>query len=355
LQFAKKFRFSLNHIRAHHDLVVSDGILPFRTRQQENIMMIARKKMLCSVASVAAAMAAWSSTAMAQNIIGPTKIISVTSTIPSGSTTYTLPKIHDGITSDITPFNGFEGENYPYATIPTPIAVPSATSTLTFTLDQPYSLTKFHLWNDINVRAESVATFKLVFFDAGGVAATSPIYNTASGTVPVQDFALPAGLTNITKVEMQIVTVFNSAATFARRVEIREVAFSGAATPPPISMPGDHFQCYRVVEGPALKPEKLTVSDQFGKATIVLARPIMLCNPSIKVHNGKEYGVTEPKRHLVCYLPIEQSDQQQTRKVKINNQMAPANLTLRERQMFCVPSSKQRLDAPDLPMEVSKD
>ena len=119
---------------------------------------------------------------------------------------------------------------------------------------------------------------------------------------------------------------------------------------PPVPMAGNHWQCYRVVEGPALKPESLTVRDQFGKSQIVLARPIMLCNPSTKMHGDKFYDVKSPESHLVCYQPIKQSDQQPKRKVKINNQMAPATLVLAERQMFCVPSSKKRLDGPDLPV-----
>ena len=119
---------------------------------------------------------------------------------------------------------------------------------------------------------------------------------------------------------------------------------------PPVPMAGNHWQCYRVLEGPTLKPETITVRDQFGKAQIVLARPLMLCNPSIKVHNNTTYKVENPESHLVCYQPIKQSDQQPKRKVKINNQMAPATLVLAERQMFCVPSSKKRLDAPDQPV-----
>ncbi len=123
----------------------------------------------------------------------------------------------------------------------------------------------------------------------------------------------------------------------------------------PISMPGNHWQCYRVVEGPTLKPESLVVRDQFGKAEIVLARPLMLCNPSLKVHGDKKYGVEFQERHLVCYQPVKQSDQTVKRKVKINNQMAPATLVLAERQMFCVPSSKKRLDAPDQPVALPMD
>jgi hypothetical protein len=123
----------------------------------------------------------------------------------------------------------------------------------------------------------------------------------------------------------------------------------------PYPVPGNHWQCYRVAEGPTLKPESLIVRDQFGKAEIVLARPLMLCNPSLKVHGDKKYGIETPERHLVCYQPVKQSDAQTQRKVKINNQMAPATLVLAERQMFCVPSIKKRLDAPDQPVALPMD
>lgn len=122
---------------------------------------------------------------------------------------------------------------------------------------------------------------------------------------------------------------------------------AGECAEVPIDVPGNHWQCYRVVEGDTLKPEKLTVQDQFGRAEIVLARPLMLCNPSLKMHGDKKYKVEFQDRHLVCYQPIKETDQPTKRKVKINNQMAPATLVLAERQMFCVPSKKNRLDAPD--------
>ncbi len=119
---------------------------------------------------------------------------------------------------------------------------------------------------------------------------------------------------------------------------------------PTVDVSGNHWQCYRVLEGPALKSETITVRDQFGKAQIVLARPLMLCNPSLKTHGDKTYKIEFQERHLVCYQPIKESDQPVKRKVKINNQMAPATLVLAERQMFCVPSLKKRLDAPDQPV-----
>ncbi len=304
-----------------------------------------------------------SAPAMAQNITGPSQIGPVTSTIPDGTDPYPLSQIADGIFTN-GPHNGFQGADY--TAVPAtqnPVPVPSSANVISFTLNQPYDITQFHLWNDINVRKESVSSFQLRFYDASGLIATSAVFNTVAGTVAQQDFSFPM-VSGVTRVEMIVLGVFNippagsRPGTFARRVEIREVAFTGERTPPPevaVPMPGNHWQCYRVVQGPTLKPEELTIQDQFGRAQIVLGKPVLLCNPSTKVHNRVGYDIKEPDIHLVCYQPVKQSDRQIKRKVKINNQMAPATLDLAGRQMFCVPSSKKRLDRPDKPVAVPMD
>ena len=305
------------------------------------------KKSVKSAALLACCLSAFSAPAMAQNIMGPTKIVSVTSTIPNGNPTFPLTQINDGITTN-GPHNGFQGVDQPN---------PLHIGTIVFTLDQSYDLNAAYLWNDINVRAEGVGSYTLRFFDAANnlVGTVGPI-NTAAGQILPQITPLTIG--NVKRVEMVIHSIQNLPNTYARRVEIREVAFNGVPTPPvpqPIPMAGNHWQCYRVLEGPTLKPEPITVRDQFGKAEIVLARPIMLCNPSMKYHRDKEYGIENAASHLVCYQPLRQSDPQVRRRVAINNQMAPAILTVAERQMFCVPSSKKRLDGPDLPVPNSRD
>ena len=293
-----------------------------------------------SLAVTTCCLAAMTVPAAAQNIMGPTKIISVTSTIPNGNPAFPLTQINDGITTN-GPHNGFQGVNQPN---------PLHIGTITFTLDQSYDLDAAYLWNDINVRAEGVRSYSLKFYDASNTPITTvgPISTVAGQLAPI---ITPLSVGNVKKVEMVIHSVQALPNTYARRVEIREVAFNGIKSESPISIPGNHWQCYRVVEGPALKPETLTVGDQFGRSKIVLARPIMLCNPSTKVHGDKKYDVENADQHLVCYTPIKQPAQPK-RKVKINNQMAPATLTLGQREMFCVPSSKKRLDAPDQPVGI---
>lgn len=304
------------------------------------------KRLMKSAAVLACCLSAFAVPAMAQNIKGPAQIVSVTSTIPNGNASFPLTQINDNITTN-GPHNGFQGVDQPN---------PAHIGTITFTLDKSYDLNQAWLWNDINVRAEGVDRYILRFFDASNnlISTSGPLSTVAGQVAP---HITPVSVGGVKKVEMLIQSVLIRPNTFARRVEIREVAFNGTPTvdDPPISMPGNHWQCYRVLEGPTLKPESLTVRDQFGKAQIVLARPLMMCNPSLKVHGDKQYGVESPRTHLVCYQPVKQSDPQPKRRVRINNQMAPATLVLAERQMFCVPSSKKRLDAADLPVPARMD
>jgi hypothetical protein len=286
--------------------------------------------------------AAMGSPTVAQNIMGPAQISGVTSTIPGGSTTYTLPQIADNTTSDASPFNGFQGQD-------------GVTGTISFTLDKAYDLDSAYLWNDINVRAEGVNGYSFRFYDvSNALISTSAAFATTPGQVAPHVTGLGSVL-GVKRVELVVASVLAQANTYARRVEIREVAFNGRPSQVAVSMPGNHFGCYRVSESQALRPETLQVRDQFGRAEIVLGRPIMVCNPSIKVHNDRTFGVTNPERHLVCYDIARQNDQQRPRRVQTNNQMAPAQLTTNERQMYCVPSSKRLVGEREMPVEASRE
>lgn len=136
-------------------------------------------------------------------------------------------------------------------------------------------------------------------------------------------------------------TYMNADAAFVER--------SGNCATQTVDVPGDHYQCYRVVRSEALAPAAITVADQFGRARIVLARPVMLCNPSEKVHRDKHYPVRSPELHLVCYEPA-RKDKPRARRVRIGNQFQIANLNVVERTMFCVPSNKKLLGEPEAPL-----
>lgn len=113
--------------------------------------------------------------------------------------------------------------------------------------------------------------------------------------------------------------------------------------PDPIDVAGDHFQCYMIEKGDRLKRETLYIKDQFGESKAVLGRPVMLCNPSSKQHNGKKYGVRDEKRHLVCYDYVNKP-KRVSESVMINNQMGPDKVVATRNERFCVPSYKYHLD-----------
>ena len=217
------------------------------------------KKITIALASLAAGTMA--THAMAQTIMGPTKITTVTSTIPGGDPNFSLPQIADGIANPALPFNGFQGQNQTIGSI-------------TFTLDQLYDITAIHLWNDINVQGEGVKTYSLKFFDAANTLITTKgPFNVGAGVFDPQPETFTA-VSNVRRIEM-VVEAYH-AITSRRRVEIREVAFDGTQSLGPASaMKGDHYQCYRIPESRRPVAESLRVSDQFGRAQIILGRPVL--------------------------------------------------------------------------------
>jgi len=112
--------------------------------------------------------------------------------------------------------------------------------------------------------------------------------------------------------------------------------------PLPIGLKGDHFSCYMLDKGPALKPEQITITDQFGRAQAVLGKPIMLCNPSEKIHNGRNFKISDKKRHLVCYEILEQTPNKPY-ELEIENQFEKRKVRSLNRELFCVPSLKRHL------------
>ncbi|HHI88352.1 MAG TPA: hypothetical protein ENK01_00230 [Hellea balneolensis] len=105
---------------------------------------------------------------------------------------------------------------------------------------------------------------------------------------------------------------------------------------------GDHFQCYRLEKGDRVKPQTIYIKDQFGGTKAVLGRPVMLCNPSFKVHNGKEYPVRDKKRHLVCYNYVKQ-ERPRSQSLYINTQFGADKVISTRRELFCAPAGKAHL------------
>jgi hypothetical protein len=113
-------------------------------------------------------------------------------------------------------------------------------------------------------------------------------------------------------------------------------------TPAPINVKGDHFACYMLEKGPNLKPEQVTIKDQFGSAKVVLGMPKMICNPSEKIHRKQHFGIENKERHLVCYEMLEQSPSRDN-KLEIENQFEKRRVRSTNRELFCVPSLKRHL------------
>lgn len=103
----------------------------------------------------------------------------------------------------------------------------------------------------------------------------------------------------------------------------------------------DHFKCYDVVEGREVG-KKVTLKDQFGKYEVEVGRPMALCNPATKIHEGRETPVRNKRAHLVCY-GVEQGFQGM---VGFTNQLGDEVLSLRRIFGLCVPTAKQLMVEP---------
>jgi len=111
--------------------------------------------------------------------------------------------------------------------------------------------------------------------------------------------------------------------------------------PPPVPM-GDHFQCYMLKEGDQIKQQTIYIKDQFGESQAVLGRPVMICNPSSKTHNGKRYPIKDKERHLVCYNYVKQG-RVENQDLHINTQFGADKVVAVKRELFCAPAGKAHL------------
>lgn len=102
----------------------------------------------------------------------------------------------------------------------------------------------------------------------------------------------------------------------------------------------DHFKSYKV-KGP-YSGATIGLKDKFNTApTLVVARPVLLCNPTVKVHGDQTFPIQHPEAHLVCYKVTQI---QFTEIVNTINQFRAEPLTIQNPDMLCVPSKKTILD-----------
>jgi PEP-CTERM motif len=171
------------------------------------------KSRLLPAAAVLATMLALNP-AHAAVIAGPGQITASTTLAPyaTGPYVFSVDQIADGINNDQPIFNGFAADGV-------------TSGRITLTLDQVYTLNSFVLWNDINVGAEGVRTFKLEFENAAGASlGSTAVLNAVSMAAP-QTFSFATAVSGVKTVHFDVLGS-------ALQIEVRELAFGGVSAVP---------------------------------------------------------------------------------------------------------------------------
>ncbi|MDB2449172.1 PEP-CTERM sorting domain-containing protein [Pseudomonadales bacterium] len=123
----------------------------------------------------------------------------------------TIDKLNDGVIGDSPPYNGYAS------------GFADTSGLITLSLDQPYDLTSFSLWNDINLNDEGVRTFLLNFIDSEGfsLGTTAVLHAVSQFDTQVYDFG---------QTFVGVKTVEFNVLSSSLQIEIRELAFNGSAT-----------------------------------------------------------------------------------------------------------------------------
>ncbi len=100
----------------------------------------------------------------------------------------------------------------------------------------------------------------------------------------------------------------------------------------------DHYKCYKTA--PA-RFDRLTrtLTDQFGRTTATVVRPVRFCNPVDK--EGE--GICDPTAHLMCYQISEPPTVR--RDVVVENQFGEQALRILRSESLCVPAKKNLVDS----------
>jgi len=118
----------------------------------------------------------------------------------------------------------------------------------------------------------------------------------------------------------------------------------------------DHFKCYDVRAEQSFQPFPVTLVDQFEEESILVQRPVTLCNPVVKCvdddHNSftppASTQVLNPDDHLVCYETRDQSASPffERRQVIVSNQFGQEQrlTVLRRTNLICLPSVKAHVE-----------
>lgn len=292
-----------------------------------------KKYKLYSIAALAMGGLLTTSPVMAQSIIGSPKITaSANTTLGNGTGRFPLSQMTDGVTSDASPYNGYQARE-------------RQTGVISLTLDQAYDLTQFYLWNDINVRAEGVKKYRLRFYDANN----NPIGTDITGLTTNNGQVAPH-VTNFSRAGVKKVDLFIDSVNTAnglRRVEIREVAFEGA----PAKAAATAYRCYDLMRDSAkLQNKQFTMVDQFGQTQTVIGHPVQLCNPvALNQRGATPESMTKIyKDHLVCYELFDVRGNSPRQNVQVKNQLESNQLLTTHADQVCLVSTKRHIkNAPE--------
>ncbi len=107
---------------------------------------------------------------------------------------------------------------------------------------------------------------------------------------------------------------------------------------PPLAL--DHYACYEIT-GTQLNVQ-LNLEDQFDPFGFAVdqLRPLVLCNPAAKVHNGTLSRVQDKRWHLVCYTERLVVQVRVSARVTVRNQFGAETIVAEVPRELCVPSQK---------------
>jgi hypothetical protein len=120
----------------------------------------------------------------------------------------------------------------------------------------------------------------------------------------------------------------------------------------------DHYKCYQAEPDERGENVRRTVllEDQFGKVTVTVKDPELICAPVVKnADPGKPVlkfpdDLRNPIEHLVCYRINEgdkEGSEHRDREVSVDNQFGKQPLEVEKARLLCVPSIKTVLSDRD--------
>jgi hypothetical protein len=97
----------------------------------------------------------------------------------------------------------------------------------------------------------------------------------------------------------------------------------------------EHYECYQVTG--QTRPLTVRLRDQFGSTEARVVKPVYLCNPVQK----NDQAIKDERTHLVCYQIV--GPKQANKAVRVDNQFGKQTLKVAAPQLLCVPSLKEVL------------